>query len=134
MLFHNTGAIATSCICRNAYNIGYQFVWTRYDAKTESFKGRELLYYGPQVRDNVMALYFVIIYPSIMYSCGISPDSIYYIDLVNVLHQRYHSISYLAIYSVCAGVCMISLCVYGSDKCASNMDRTSFSHIITSEW
>ena len=29
---------------------------------------------------------------------------------------------------------MISLFVYGSNKCAIKMDRTSFSHIITSEW
>ena len=26
------------------------------------------------------------------------------------------------------------MCVYGPKKCAGNMDRTSFSHIITSEW
>ena len=91
------------------------------------------MYYGPQFRDKVMAIYFVSMYTSIIYSCGISPESIDYIDLVNVLHQIFHSISYLAIYSVCAGVCMISLCVYGSKKCASKVDRTSFIHIITSE-
>ena len=90
------------------------------------------MYYGTQVRESVMEIYFVIMYPSIMYSCGISSESIDYIDLVNVQHQRFHSISYLAIYSVCAGVCMISLRVYGLKKCANNMDRTSFSHIITS--
>ena len=92
------------------------------------------MYYGNQVRDNVMAIDFVSMYPSIMHSCGISPESIDYIDLVNVLHQRFHSTSYLTIYSVCAGVCVISLCVYGSNTFASNMDRKSFRHIITSEW
>ena len=132
MLLYNTRAMATSCISRNAYNPDYQFVCTRCNAKTESFKGGELLYYGPQVRENVMEIEFVIMYPSIIYSCGISPESIDYIDLVNVLQQRFHSISYLEIYSVCSGVCMISLCVYGSNKCASKMYRTSFSHIITS--
>ena len=81
-----------------------------------------------------MAIDFVSMYSSIMYSCGKPPESIDYIDLVNVLQQRFHSISYLAIYNVCSGVCIISLCIYGSKKCASNIDRTSFSHIITSEW
>ena len=76
VLLYNTGAMATYCICRNAYNLVYQFVWTRCDAKPDYFKGRELLYYGPQVRDNVMSLDFVSIYPSIIYSCGISPESI----------------------------------------------------------
>ena len=56
MLLYNTGAMATPCICRNAYNLGYKFVWTRCDAKNESFEGGELLYYGPQVKDNVMEI------------------------------------------------------------------------------
>ena len=56
VLLYNKGDMETSCICRNAYNLGYQFVWTRCDAKPESFKGGELLYYGPRVRDNVMAI------------------------------------------------------------------------------
>ena len=81
-----------------------------------------------------MTIDFVSMYPSIMYSCGISPESTDYIYLFNFLQQRFHSISYLEIYSVCSGVCMISLCVYVSKKCASNMDRTSFSHIIEPEW
>ena len=81
-----------------------------------------------------MAIDFVSMYPSVMYSCGISPESIDYIDLVYVPHQRFHSISYLEIYSLCVGVCMMSLCVYGSNTCASKMDRKSFRHIITSEW
>ena len=76
MFLYNKGAMVTSCICRNAYNLGYQFVWTRCDGKNESFKVGELLYYGPQVRDNVTTIYFVSRYPSIIYSCGISPESI----------------------------------------------------------
>ena len=38
VLLYNTGAMATSCICRNAYNLGYQFVWTICDVKPDFFK------------------------------------------------------------------------------------------------
>ena len=93
VVLYNTGAMETSCICRNAYNLGYQFVWNRCDAKPNYFKVGELLYYGPQVMDSVMAIDFVSMYPSIMYSCGISPESIDYIDLVHFLHQIFHIIS-----------------------------------------
>ena len=66
MLLYNTGAMATSCIYINAYNLGYQFVWNRCDAKNGYFKGGGLFYYGPQVRaidsGDIPQLYIILGY------------------------------------------------------------------------
>ena len=58
-----------------------------------------------------MEIDFISMYPSIMYSCGISPESIDYIDLVNILHQRF-IVSDTWQYIPYVPVCVRYPCVY----------------------
>ena len=98
VLAYNTGTMASSCLCSHAHSRGYSISWTRCDWKPENFKGGEVIYTGPSCASNVMIVDFVSIYPSIMSSCGISPECIDYIDPDDIDTCRFNSWGFVAIY------------------------------------
>lgn len=113
VMLYNTGAIATSCLCTAAYIRGYDFAWNRCDWRPESFRGGELIYTGPCVASNIMSVDFVSMYPTIMSSCGISPESIDYVSPSDVSSRQFRQIGVRAIWEMSRTDCLISCVIYG---------------------
>jgi len=76
VMLYNTGAMATSCICFNAMLHKCTYNWTRCDWHPLNFKGGEILFDQPLIASHVMVVDFTAMYPSIIVSAGISPESI----------------------------------------------------------
>jgi DNA polymerase elongation subunit (family B) len=116
VMLYNTGAMATSCVCFNTMNRGYVYNWTNCDWKPKEFKGGEMLFGRPLVANNVQAVDFTAMYPSIITSVGISPESI---DIEESMFG-----SYCRFTDIIVHVCSLTLkeetnigvCVIGSDS------------------
>ena len=113
VMLYNTGAMATSCLCSAAFTRGYEYNWTRCDWNPNDFKGGELMYFGPLVANNVMSMDFVSMYPSIMASAGISPESIDYITPDVVYTPRFSRIAVVFMATMMGGRLLISYVMYG---------------------
>lgn len=113
VLLYNTGAIATSSLCNATYSKGYRFMWTRCDWRPKQFRGGELIYCGPVVASNVMVVDFVSMYPTIMASCGISPESIDYVTPSYSQSARFTSLGIAVMVSMIIPDLMITVIVYG---------------------
>lgn len=76
VMLYNTGAMAISCVCFEALRDKCTYNWTRCDWKPQDFKGGEVLFRQGLISKNVLIVDFAAMYPSILSSAGISPESI----------------------------------------------------------
>ena len=106
--------MTTSYLCAAADNRGYAINWSRCDWRSDSFKGGEVVYTSTCVVSNVMVVDFTSMYPSIMGSCGISPECLDYISprMNGTDSCRYDSLGVGTIYIVRVDKTYICVVVY----------------------
>lgn len=115
VMLYNTGAMATSCICFNAMEHKCVYNWTRCDWKPQDFKGGEILYSQPLIAHNVLVVDFTSMYPSIICSAGISPESIDFECSMYHRRCRFDSIEvHISLMKHSAGS-FLGACVIGTD-------------------
>lgn len=127
VLIYSTGAIATSCLSNYASNIDARFVWTRCDWQPETLPGAYVMFRKPCVTSNVPSIDFISMYPSIIVSAGISPESIDVVDGSNSLNLgRFDKIECYVTYH-CSDVGTLSLilifygiCTRSNDGCVQS--------------
>lgn len=121
VMLYNTGAMATSCLCHSAANMGYVYNWTRCDWKPSQFYGGEILFRQPLLSRNVMVVDFVSMYPSIISSMGVSPESIDPGYSMYGTHCRFVLLTInICRHTMSSGVCT-GVCVVGTDKGAQDL-------------
>jgi DNA polymerase elongation subunit (family B) len=89
VMLYSTGAIVASALCAKALSNGHSYVWTRCDYHPWEFFGGHFHFKQPMVCVYPMIADFVSMYPSIMSSAKISPESIDYCDKDCVAVPRY---------------------------------------------
>ena len=92
------------------------------------FKGGELVYTGPTITSNVMTVDFISMYPSIMASCGVSPETIDYVTPSYSQTYRFDHITTIGKYSIHNTACIVILIVCGTISGKVNTPDTH--HII----
>ena len=81
VMLYSTGAMAASALCSRALERNMKYLWTRCDYQPPDFQGGHVHFKAPIVCSHPMIIDFVSMYPSIMSSALISPESIDYMDL-----------------------------------------------------
>ena len=116
VMLYNTGAMATSCTCYNALKEGYRYNWTRCDWKPMDFRGGEILFSTPLIASNVQIVDFNAMYPSIIASVGVSPESIDIECSMFGLQPRFtHITAHVCTMTTIDGT-FIGVCVVGTDE------------------
>eukprot|EP00978_Attheya_sp_CCMP212_P041928 scaffold247168_cov61-Attheya_sp.AAC.1 len=123
VMLYNTGAMATSCLCYRASLNNCVYNWTRCDWKPEEFEGGEVLFRKPLIAKFIMIVDFVSMYPSIIASSGISPESVDSRDLNTSSKHRFTTVTIYAHVHVINPASYVLISMMGSDD-ECNTDPT----------
>ena len=97
---------------------------TRCNWRLECFNGGELVYTGPTITSNVMTVDFISMYPSIMVSCGVSPEIIDYVTPSYFQTCRFDDITTIGKYTVHNNAWIVILIICGTISRKVNTPNT----------
>jgi DNA polymerase elongation subunit (family B) len=131
VIVYRTGALAASALAKSARLNGFRYHWTRCDWIPYTFCGGEVLFTSTMCASNVLICDFVSMYPSIMWSGGISPESVDYIDHSTLGTVRFTSMEMNVCICHVPGLVHLGLTFYGLKIIgrAQNNDGFYYTHI-----